>query len=56
MERHERIGKVIGNRGRAIIIVKTEDGKLYELPRMSAIKFKGDDVTFSFHTAREVKK
>ena len=56
MERHERIGKVIGNKGRLKIIIETEDGEIYELPRMSAKRIMGKDVVFDMHDAREAEK
>ena len=56
MERYERIGKIIGNIGRLKIIIKTEDGELYELPRMSAKRIIGEDVIFDMQNAREAEK
>jgi hypothetical protein len=56
MERHERIGKVIGNKGRLKIIIETEDGEIYELPRMSAKRIMGKDVVFDMHDARMAGK
>jgi len=57
MERHERIGKIIGNIGRLKIIIETEDGDIYELPRFAAKRMMGDNnVVFDMHDAVEAKR
>jgi hypothetical protein len=56
MERHERIGKIIANKGRETIIVETEDGELYELPRMSVVRKIGENSIFDFHDAKDAKR
>ena len=56
MERHERIGKIIGNIGMLKIIIETEDGETYELPRMSAKRIMGKEVVFDMHDARRAGK
>jgi len=49
-------GEIVGNRLKSKkIIVLADDGRLYELPRMSAKQMQGDSVIFHAEKAREVK-
>lgn len=50
-------GEIIKNIGRNEIIIKTEDGKKYKLPRMSAINIDAmGKVTFNLWQAEELNE